>query len=108
MEIRFDWRLSRVVDEEGTVLDEMEWGPIRSPSSLATRLGDLQSGRMSPEARALRSRFPDAEVNHLGAISDSDWPGTSPDDEALFSEATAILARRGVAESAGDMDRRLD
>ncbi len=108
MEIRFDWRLARVVDGEGTVLDEMEWGPTRSPSSLATRLGDLQSGRMSPEARALGGRFPGAEVNHLGAISDPDWPETTPDEEALFSEATAILARRGVAESAGDMDRRLD
>ena len=108
MEIRFDWRMARVVDKEGEVLDEMEWGPARSPSSLATRLGDLQSGRMSPEARALSARFPEAEVNHLGAMSDSSWPETTPNEAILFTEATAILARRGVAESAGDMDRRLD
>ena len=108
MEIRFDWRMARVVDQQGSVLDQMDWGPSRSPAALATRLSDLQSGRMSPEARALRDRFPDAEPNPLGAMDDPEWPENTPEEQDLFSDATAILARRGVAESAADKDRRLD
>ena len=100
--------MARVVDQHGSVLDQMDWGPSRSPAALATRLADLQSGRMSPEARALKDRFPDAESNPLGAMSDPDWPESTPDEQDLFSNATVILARRGVAESAADKDRRLD
>ena len=108
MEIRFDWRMARVIDQQGLVLDQADWGPKRSPRALAARLSDLQSGRMSPEARTLKERFPDAAPNSLGAIDDPDWPENTPDEQEMFSEATSILARRGVAESAADKDRRLD
>jgi len=108
VEIRYDWRVARVVDKDGIILDQMDWGPTRSPSALSSRLADLQSGRMSPEARALKERFPDAEANPLGAIEDPEWPEKTPDEQEMFSQASAILARRGVAESAGDKDRRLD
>ena len=61
--IHYDWRLARVIDSDGQAIDESVWSPKRSARALADRLSDLQSGRMSPEARALSKRFPDAEVD---------------------------------------------
>ena len=49
MEIRFDWKLSRVVDEDGNVLDQLEWTSSHSANSLVERLSDLQSGRLTPK-----------------------------------------------------------
>ena len=50
MRIHYDWRLARVIDSDGLVVDEMAWSSKRSARALADRLHDLQSGRMSPEA----------------------------------------------------------
>ena len=77
MEIRYDWKLSRVVDGDENVLDQLEWASSHSVNSLVDRLSDLQSGRLTPEARILRDRFPDAVPNPLGAISDVKWPELS-------------------------------
>jgi hypothetical protein len=41
-------------------------------------------------------------------MSDPDWPEPDGDEQALLAEATNRLARRGVADAAGDLDRRLD
>ena len=49
-----------------------------------------------------------AETDHLGAMSDPDWPEADGDEQTLLAEATDRLARRGVADAAGDLDRRLD
>ncbi len=109
MRIHFDWRLARVIDSEGNVIDELVgWSGKRSVGALADRLAELQSGRLSPEARVLAERFSEAEADHLGAMSDPDWPEPDGDEQALFAEATDRLARRGVADAAGDLDRRLD
>ena len=75
---------------------------------MADRLSDLQSGRMSPEARALSKRCPDAEVDGMAAMSDPDWPELEDEELEMFSEAAARLAKRGVADAAADLDRRLD
>ena len=109
MRIHFDWRLARVIDSDGNVIDELVgWSGKRSVGALADRLAELQSGRLSPEARVLAERFSEAEADHLGAMSDPDWPEPDGDEQALFAEATDRLARRGVADAAGDLDRRLD
>ena len=108
MRIHFDWRLARVIDSDGNVIDELVWSGKRSIGALADRLAELQSGRLSPEARVLAERFSEAEADHLGAMSDPDWPEPDGDEQALFAEATDRLARRGVADAAGDLDRRLD
>ncbi len=108
MRIHFDWRLARAIDSDGNVVDELDWSSKRSVGALADRLAELQSGRLSPEARTLAERFADAEADHLGAMSDSGWPELDEDEQALFSEATDRLARRGVADAAADFDRRLD
>ena len=109
MRIHFDWRLARVIDSDGNVIDELVgWSGKRSVGALADRLAELQSGRLSPEARVLAERFSEAEADHMGAMSDPDWPEPDGDEQALFAEATDRLARRGVADAAGDLDRRLD
>ena len=108
MRIHFDWRLARVIDSDGNVVDEVVWSGKRSIGALADRLAELQSGRLSPEARVLAERFSEAETDQLGAMSDPDWPEPDGDEQALLAEATDRLARRGVADAAGDLDRRLD
>ena len=108
MRIHFDWRLARVIDSDGNVIDELVWSGKRSIGALADRLAELQSGRLSPEARVLAERFSEAETDQLGAMSDPDWPEPDGDEQALLAEATDRLARRGVADAAGDLDRRLD
>jgi len=106
--IHYDWRLARVIDSEAAVVDEIAWSSKRSLGALADRLHDLQSGRMSPEARALSERFPEAVADAMGAMSDPDWPELDEDEQKLLSEASTRLAKRGVADAAGDFDRRLD
>ena len=103
----YDWRLARVVDEEDQIIDELFWNRI-STKNLVDRLSDLQSGRITPEARTLMERFPDAEKDSLGAISYSEWPELSDEETKKFIEASTRLAKRGVAESSGDIDRRMD
>tara|TARA_Y100001935_G_C17287520_1_gene501259 strand:- start:125 stop:1129 length:1005 start_codon:yes stop_codon:yes gene_type:complete len=108
MEIRYDWRLSRVVDEDENVLDELECPSTSSVNAVVERLSCLQSGRLPPEAITLRDRFPDAVPEPLGAISDLNWPKLTPEDAEALSQASLILAKRGVANAASEPDRRLD
>ena len=106
--IHFDWRLARVVDEDTNIVDEITWSPKRSVGALTDRLEELQSGALSPEARTLADRFPDAQPDSLAALSDPDWPDVDDEETAMLSEASARLAKRGVASAAADPDRRLD
>tara|TARA_B100000686_G_scaffold347909_1_gene437699 strand:+ start:1411 stop:2412 length:1002 start_codon:yes stop_codon:yes gene_type:complete len=107
MKIHFDWRLARVVDDHGNIVDQVEWdGPITS-SALSKRLMIIQRGRNLPEVSTLSERFPNAIIDPMGALSDPDWP-TSRDSGEVFQMATLELAKRGVADSSGDLDRRLD
>ena len=105
--IIYDWRLARVIDNNNLILDELYWNRV-STKALVNRLSDLQSGRMSSEAYSLKERFPDAKVDALGVLSYLDWPELSDDEVSKFTEASTRLAKRGVADSSGDIDRRLD
>lgn len=108
VKLRYDWRMARVVDVEGVIHDEIIWSGKRSSGAIADRLWDLQRGRLSPEARILSERFADAEVDPLGVLSDAKWPELDDEERKLFEAAAPILAKRGVADAAGDTDRRLD
>lgn len=105
--IIYDWKLARVIDDDNEVIDELYWNRI-STKALVNRLYDLQSGRMSSEARSLKERFPDATVDALGVLSYSGWPELSEEEVRKFTAASTRLAKRGVADSSGDIDRRLD
>ena len=100
--------MARVVDVEGVIHDEIIWSGKRSSGAIADRLWDLQRGRLSPEARILSERFADAEVDPLGVLSDAKWPELDDEERKLFEAAAPILAKRGIADAAGDTDRRLD
>ena len=97
-----------MVDENANIVDEIVWSSKRSVGALADRLWELQSGGLSPEARTLVDRFPDAQSDGLAAVSDSDWPELDDEEHEILSKASARLAKRGVANSAADPDRRLD
>ena len=97
-----------MIDEDLNILDETSWTASRTPSKVANRLSDLQRGRMTQETRVLSERFPDAQLDPFGHLDISDWPETTPEEEQIVASAANILARRGVAMSAGDPDRRLD
>ena len=108
MELHYDWRMARVIDDNGVIHDEVAWVGKRSAVAVAGRLWDLQRGRLSPEARTLSKRFPDAQIDALGVMSDSEWPAFDEEESKLFEAAAPMLAKRGVADAAGDTDRRLD
>ncbi len=108
MKIHFDWRIARVLDDNGNILDELIWDGHRSPSNLSKRLELMQNDIQIDELSILQSRFPDSVVMPLGHLSDPDWPEITTDEEKLLNDASIILAKKGVADSAGDMDRRLD
>ncbi len=107
MKIYFDWRIARVVDDDSNIIDEIVWDGKITPSTLAKRLLSIQKGRTSPEVRTLSERFPEAEVDVLGPLSDPLWPNHD-DLIEIHHRATVELAKMGVAESSGDMDRRID
>ena len=107
MRVIYDWRLARVVNDDNEILDELYWSRI-STKSLVNRLSDLLSGRLTREARCLKHRFPDGVNDGLGVLSSNDWPELSDEETKQFIEASTRLAKRGVAESSGDIDRRMD
>ena len=74
MRVIYDWRLSKVIDADLNVVDELLWTSSRSSKSVASRMEDLQKGRLSPEARILCSRFPDAVPDAVGHLTHADWP----------------------------------
>jgi|TARA_B100000959_G_C14941535_1_gene608020 nucleolar protein 56 len=108
VKLHYDWRMARVIDDDGVVIDEVIWTSKRSAGAVADRLFDLQRGRLSPEARVLAERFPEALVDAMGALSDSNWLPLNDEEVKIFEAAAPILAKRGVADAAGDVDRRLD
>ena len=97
-----------MLDDDGNVVDEIVWTSKRSPGALADRLWDLQSGSLSPEARTLADRFPDAQPDGMAALTDPDWSELDEEEHEIMSEASNRLAKRGVASAAADPDRRLD
>ena len=65
MKILVDWRLSRVVDDQGNIVDEIVWDGATSPSGVAERLLKMQRGRILPEVKVLSERFPEAEIDSM-------------------------------------------
>ena len=95
------------MDNDGNIVDELEWdGPV-TPTGVSKRLMIMQSGRILPEVSTLSERFPDAIVDEMGALSDPDWP-VIVDSERVFERATMELAKASVADSSGNLDRRID
>jgi nucleolar protein 56 len=109
MRLLWDWRLARVLDSDGTIIDELIWDGTRGPGAASKRLGFVTRGRMTLEARDLHERFPDAAVDGVTSSAETiDWPPLEADEMALLDAAAIILSREAVAEAASDIDRRLE
>jgi len=106
--ICYDWRLSRLIDDEGLIIDEIYWTSDVTVPNLVRRLLLLQKGRMSPEARILYERFDDVEVCPEGHLDDINWPSYNENQQKIFDEATVKMTKMKIAESSGDLDKRLD
>ncbi|HJM13182.1 MAG TPA: hypothetical protein QF641_01660 [Candidatus Thalassarchaeaceae archaeon] len=108
MIIHYDWRLARVLDEDGHIVDEKIWDGHQNPSTIAERLSMIQKGRLLPEVRELTLRFPDAALDQFASVSDPSWPPVSEHESKLLHDASNMLAKMGIEDASGDIDRRLD
>jgi len=106
----YDWQAAAVADDEGIIHDEAVWDGFFDQRALIERLECIANNGLTPEARALQERFPEAKplIHGDAKLPDADWP--LPSDEALqfVDKAAAEMARQGVARAAGDPDRRLE
>jgi nucleolar protein 56 len=108
VKIHYDWRLARVLDEDGQIVDEIIWDGHQNSSTIAERLRMIQKGRLLPEVRELTLRFPDAALDQFASVSDPSWPPVSVQESKLLHDASNTLAKMGIEDASGDIDRRLD
>ncbi len=108
MHLSWDWRLARIFDDEGEVVDESIWNVGRKSATVASRLSLLSKGRKTDEARRLAERFPDAIETPVHELSSGWWPQLSDEEAELLQEATLVIAQAGVAAASSDPDRRLE
>ena len=108
MRLLWDWRLARVLDDSGSVVDESVWSRGRNPSSVAERLDLIGRGRMTEEARTLAQRFPEAERTPTSSLAEGEWPPFDDEEHELLGEASIVLAQKGVGAAAADPDKRLE
>ena len=107
VELVWDWRLARVYDGEGHVLDEYLWeDEKRSIAATVKRLKELKLGRMSNEARALLDRFPGA--NPLEVSSVQNWPPLSTAESDLLQKSSLVLAESEIIDVVSLPDYRLE
>ena len=106
----YDWLSAAVVDDEGQIIDVESWQGNMSVQQAMSRLELLSNSALTPEARTLSERFPDACVHPAGSaeLPDADYPIPSDEQQEIADEAALKLAELGVAQSAGDPDRRLE
>jgi nucleolar protein 56 len=106
----YDWQAAAVVNSDGSILDQDNWDGFYDHRLVVERLECIAQGGLTPEARLLLERFPEAKPLIHG---DSDLPEAEyplPSDEALQAadKAAIALANLGVAQAAGDPDKRLE
>ena len=108
MRLSWDWRLARIFDDAGEVVDESIWDAGRKASTVAERLSLLSAGRQTDEARRLGERFPEAVATPIHELPDGWWPMMSDTEADLIQDATLLIAQAGVAAASSDPDRRLE
>ena len=106
----YDWRAAAVADDEGTILDVEQWDGFYDERSVVQRLECIAAAGLTPEAMTLQERFPDAKARVHGELDlpEADWPLPDADAQAAVDAAALAMANRGVAQAAGDPDRRLE
>ncbi len=106
----YDWQAAAVADEEGTIHDQATWDGFYDQRAVIERLQCVANNSLTPEAKVLLERFPEAKPTIHGDLQlpNAEWP--LPSNEALTAvdKAATEMARQGVAKAAGDPDRRLE
>lgn len=101
-----DWHAAAVVDEGGRQIDLLVWDGRGGVAGASERLSMVGAGRLTPEGQRLLDRFDDATVR--APTAEDALPPPTSEQLVLMDQAALALAERGVAEAAGDMDRRLE
>ncbi len=107
----YDWRAAAVADEFGNILDSEEWDGWKSIDEVIIRLDTIANCALTPEAKRLAERFPEANPTIHGSNDDlpeAKWPIPSSEAIQFLDKAAVILSKRGVDEAAGSPDRRLE
>ena len=112
----YDWQAAAIAEPDGRIIDQViftdwyDWDDDRAVKSVLNRLKTIASGGLTKEAAILQERFAEAKPRPHGSpdLPDSDWPSAPNDSLWLVDQAALLLAEHGVAEAAGDADRRLE
>jgi nucleolar protein 56 len=106
----YDWQAAAVVNSDGSILDQDNWDGFYDHRLVVERLECIAQGGLTPEARLLLERFPEAKplIHGDADLPEAEYP--LPSDEALQAadKAAIALANLGVAQAAGDPDKRLE
>ena len=106
----YDWQAAAVVNSDGSILDQDNWDGFYDQRLVVERLECIAQGGLTPEARLLLERFPEAKplIHGDADLPEAEYP--LPSDEALQAadKAAIALANLGVAQAAGDPDKRLE
>jgi len=106
----YDWRAAAVADDSGNIMDVEQWDGFFDERTVVQRLECIAAKGLTPEAIILKERFPEAKVRVHGELDlpDADWPLPDSDAQTAVDAAALAMANRGVAQAAGDPDRRLE
>ena len=106
----YGWRAAAVADDTGLIHDSESWDGWNSISAVVSRLEIIANSALTPEAKALAERFPEARVRTHGHpdLPPADWPLPGEDALAALDSASLRISEAGVDAAAGDKDRRLE
>lgn len=106
----YDWRAAAVVDDQGHLVDVIEWDGHMTEHAVVERLRTVAQGALIPEALALAERFPEAvpSVHGNPDLPDADYPLPNATHQTVADQAALRLAVEGVQAAASDPDRRLE
>ena len=110
MWIWYDWQAAAVVNAGGSILDQDNWDGFYDQRLVVERLECIAQGGLTPEARLLHERFPEAKplVHGESELPDAEYPLPSDEAQQVADKAALALANLGVAQAAGDPDKRLE
>ena len=106
----YDWQAAAVVNSDGAILDVDQWDGFYNQRAVVERLECIAQGGLTPEARVLSERFPDAKpmVHGEAELPDADYPFPNEEAQLAVDSAALALSTKGVAQAAGDPDKRLE
>jgi len=105
-----DWQASAIIDDSGNILDTQLLEGNMSIELVMIRLDVVTNGGLTEESHYLLKKYPDANLIDSGNKLLESLELPYPDEErmTLLDEAALKLASEGVADSASDLDRRLE